>query len=107
MTTHAPAPRETLAGRVRELMAQRQHVRELRMFGGQSFMVDERLAVAVRSNGDLLVHTDPSAYDDLIRRGGEPAYMGNGRLMGRGWLTAPFHRLGDEGELAYWSTPIH
>lgn len=102
MTTDAPTPRDALAGRVRELMAPWQNVRELRMFGGQSFMVDERLAVAVRRNGDLLVHTDPAAYDELIRRGGEPANMGSDRPMGTRWLTVPFHRLQDEEELAYW-----
>lgn len=104
MTTDAPTSRDALAGRVRELLAPRQNVRELRMFGGQSFMVDDRLSVAVRRNGDLLVHTDPTAYDELIRRGGEPAYMGSDRPMGRGWLTVPLHRLQDEGELAYWIT---
>lgn len=72
------------------------------MFGGLSFMVGDRMAVAAGRNGDLLVRTDPAAYDDMLRRGGEPAYMGNDRPMGRRWLTVPYERIQDSAALAYW-----
>lgn len=72
------------------------------MFGGLSFMVGGRMAVAAGRDGDLLVRTDPAAYDDMLRRGGEPAYMGNDRPMGRGWLTVPNERIQDNTALAYW-----
>ena len=104
MTKHAPEQRDILAGRVRAALASRQNVREQRMFGGVSFMVDESLAVAVARDGGLLVRVPPAKYDDLIRQGGEPAYMGKDRPMGRGWLTVPNHRLQREGELASWIT---
>jgi TfoX/Sxy family transcriptional regulator of competence genes len=74
------------------------------MFGGLSFMVDDRMAVAAGRDGHLLVRTDPAKYDDLLRRGGEPAHMGNDRAMGRGWLTVPSQRIQDDAELAYWVT---
>jgi len=74
------------------------------MFGALSFMVDERMAVAAGREGDLLVRTDPAQYDDLLERGGEPAYMGKDRPMGPGWLSVPAERISDEGELAYWVT---
>ncbi len=83
-------------------MASRRNVREVRMFGGLSFMVDERLAVAVGRDGNLLVSTDPAKYDELCQRGGESAYMGKDRHMGRGWLMVPLSRLQGEGELAFW-----
>ena len=38
------------------------------MFGGLSFMVDERMAVAADRDGDLLVHSDPADYDYLLRQ---------------------------------------
>lgn len=72
------------------------------MFDGLSFMVDERITVAAGRDGDLLVRTDPAEYDDLLRRGGEPAHMGNDRPMGRRWLTVPHDQLQSHGELAYW-----
>ncbi|RJK96948.1 hypothetical protein D5H78_06795 [Vallicoccus soli] len=74
----------------------------MRMFGGVSFMVDEQLAVAAGRDGSLLVRTDPARYDDLLLRGGEPAWMGEDRPMGRGWLTVPRPRIEDDGDLAYW-----
>lgn len=72
------------------------------MFGGLSFMVDERMAVTAGRDGDLLVRTDPARYDDLLRRGGMPAHMGRDRPMGPGWLTVPGQQLRDDQELAYW-----
>ena len=104
MTTHMPDLRDSLASRVRAALASRQNVRERRMFGSVSFMVDERLAVAVARDGGLLVRVCPAGYDELIRQGGEPAYMGKNRPMGRGWLTVPNHRLQGEVELASWIT---
>ena len=102
MTARAPSPRDTLAQRLRDLLNSYQNVREVRMFGGLSFMVDERMAVAAGRDGDLLVRTDPAEYDDLLRRGGIPAHMGNDRPMGRGWLTVPCQRIRGKAELAYW-----
>lgn len=102
MTTRTPSPRDALAQRLRDVLTSHQNVRELRMFGGLSFMVDERMAVAAGRDGDLLVRTDPAEYDNLLRRGGEPAHMGNDRPMGRGWLTVPYQRIQGDEELAYW-----
>ncbi|MBA2667865.1 MAG: TfoX/Sxy family protein [Trueperaceae bacterium] len=72
------------------------------MFGGLSFIVDERMAVAAGRTGDLLVRTDPAQYDDLLQRGGLPAHMGNQRPMGRGWLSVPSRQIHDDAELAFW-----
>lgn len=72
------------------------------MFGGISFMVDERMAVAAGRDGGLLVRTDPARYDELLRRGGVPAHMGEERPMGPGWITVPGQQVQDDQELAYW-----
>ncbi len=105
MTTRIPGPREALAQRLRAVLASHhRQVREVRMFGGLSFMVDELMAVAAGRDGDLLVRTDPARYEDLLRQGGQPAYMGNDRPMGPGWLTVPPERIRSDEELAYWVT---
>ena len=98
----APGPREALARRLRDVLGPHDDVREVRMFGGLSFMVGGRMAVAAGRSGDLLVRTDPAEHDELLRRGGEPAFMGKDRPMGPGWLTVPHRRLEDDGELASW-----
>jgi TfoX/Sxy family transcriptional regulator of competence genes len=102
MTAGSPSRRDALAQRLRDLLASYQDVREVRMFGGLSFMVEDRMAVAAGRDGDLLVRTDPAMYDDMLKRGGEPAYMGKDRPMGPGWLTVPHERLQDNAELHYW-----
>nr|WP_225668038.1 TfoX/Sxy family protein [Arthrobacter sp. 147(2020)] len=94
--------REYLSVRLRDLFASYPDVREIRMFGGISFMVNDRMAVAADRAGDLLVRTNPTDYDDLLRRGAVPALMGQDKPMGRGWLTVPRHQLDDDAELAYW-----
>lgn len=104
MTTRAPRPGDALAQRVREVLGSNEDVREVRMFGGLSFMVAGRMAVAAGGDGDLLVRTDPTQYDELLRRGGRPAYMGEDRPMGRGWLTVPHQQVQRDEELAYWVT---
>lgn len=100
--TDTVSARDALSRRLRDLLAPQQNVREVRMFGVLSFMVDDRMAVAADRKGDLLVRTDPADYDDLLRRGGVPALMGGDKPMGRGWLTVPCQRIEDEAELAYW-----
>jgi TfoX/Sxy family transcriptional regulator of competence genes len=102
MATSTPSARDALAARLRDVLPSYGSVREVRMFGGLSFLVDERLAVAAGRDGDLLVRTDPAEYDGLLERGGEPAFMGKDRPMGRGWLSVPARSIQDEGELAYW-----
>ena len=94
--------RDALAGRVRERLASHRDVREVSMFGGLSFMVDERLAVAAGRGGDLLVRVGAADYDRLVERGAVPALMRNGRAMGRGWLTVPSARITEDTELAGW-----
>ncbi len=94
-------PRDILAQRLRDFFSSHPNVREVRMFGLQSFMVDDRLAVGAGRDGDLLVRTDPADHEDLLQRGGEPASMG-GRPMGRGWLSVPSGRIDDDEDLAFW-----
>jgi len=91
-----------LADRVRITIAPYGSVREVAMFGGLSFMVDERLTVAAGRDGDLLVRADPDGYDGLLLLGAVPARMRNGRQMGRGWLTVPAERIRDDDELGRW-----
>lgn len=96
------ALRDALARRVRDLLAAHPDVREVNMFGGLSFMVDERLAVSAGRDGDLLVRADPADYESLMERGATQARMRNGREMGRSWLRVAAARIDDDAELARW-----
>lgn len=79
--------------------------REVSMFGGVSFMVDERMVVAARRDGALLVRIDPgSAAELLARPGAHPALMGTGRPMGDGWISIDADALQGPG-LDSWLAP--
>lgn len=95
---------ETLAQRIRASLASHQDVREKRMFGGVSFMVDGQLAVAAGKDGDLLVRVDPAQYQDLLSAGGQPAFMGASRPMGEGWMNVPMDIIADDKALNWWIT---
>lgn len=91
-----------LAERLRAKFAGR-NVREVRMFGGQSFMIDGRMAVAAGPEGDLLVRIDPADYDELIQvPGAQAAIMGTDRPMGPGWIRVERAHLETADELNFW-----
>jgi TfoX/Sxy family transcriptional regulator of competence genes len=76
---------ERLAERVRDLVAGERGIGEKRMFGGLAFLIDGNMAVAVSSQGGLLVRVGPDAFDDaLARKGASPMEM-RGRPM-TGWV---------------------
>src|SRR5690606_36350627 len=78
-------------------------LREVAMFGGRSFMVDEKMLVAARQDGGLLVRVDPERYAELVARSGAaPARMGKDREMGPGWLEVKPVAIADDEELEYW-----
>ncbi len=102
MTGLPPIQQVTLVHRLRELLTDQGSVREVRMFGGVAFMIDERMAVSVGRDGDLLVRIHPDNFDDLLRRGAVEAWMGAGRSMGRSWVSVPGARIEDDAILAQW-----
>ena len=60
------------------------------MFGGLSFMVNDKMIVNVRRGGDLLVRVDPIRSPELVAdHGARFAEMGAGRAMGPGWIDVP------------------
>lgn len=72
------------------------------MFGGVSFMVDDRLILAARSGGELLVRVDAGRVEDLVSgTRAEWAEM-RGRRMGRGWLVITADAVRSPEELHRW-----
>lgn len=97
-----PEPREEVADRIRSALAGRD-VREVRMFGGLSFMVDGSLIVSASRDGGLLVRVDPARRDDLLARpGARPAAMKNGREMGDGWLQVGAAGVDSDAAVRFW-----
>ena len=96
--------REALAARIRAALPPDRPVREVSMFGGLSFMVDEVMVVAAGRDGDLLVRIDPARHEELLEvAGARPAVMGADRPMGPGWIAVSRDALGSEESLAFWT----
>ena len=93
---------ETLAQRVRALLADRPVVREVRMFGGLSFMVDEKLVVAADTHGRLMLKVDPDASEALLARPGAAQGEMKGRSMGPAWITVADTATATDADLGWW-----
>lgn len=92
---------EELADRIRGLIHSEAGVAERRMFGGLAFMVSGNMAVAVSTEGGIMVRVDPAQADALIEsRDARVAEM-RGRPM-RGWLRVAPERLNSDQDLARW-----
>lgn len=96
-------PPMTTVDRVRALLAAEPSTREIRMFGGVSFMVDDKMVVNVRRAGDLLVRVDPRRSPELVaQHGARRTEMGAGRDMGPGWLHVDAGLVATDDEVRAW-----
>ncbi len=78
-------------------------VREVKMFGALCFMVAEKLAIGVMSDGALLVRADPERADQLLAiDGASQAKMGTGRPMGRSWIRVAASAVQMQESLGFW-----
>lgn len=78
-------------------------MREVSMFGGRSFMVNEKMVVSALKSGGLLVRVDAARHDDLVgRAGAAQAEMGVGRDMGPGWIEVAAEAIRNDDDLTYW-----
>lgn len=92
-----------MVDRVRNAWTAQPSVREVRMFGGLSFMVDDRMIVSVRADSDLLIRADPERTDELLTvKGARPAEMGRGRAMKGGWISVAAEAVQADEDFAFW-----
>lgn len=92
-----------LVGRLRTLLADEASTREISMFGGRAFMVNDTMVVSALRSGDLLVHVASSRDSDLIEvPGASRAEMGAGRDMGPGWITVSVDAIMTDDSLSFW-----
>ena len=91
------------AERIRSMLAEEPSTREVSMFGGLSFMVNDKMIVNVRRGGDLLVRVDPIRSPELVAdHGARFAEMGAGRAMGPGWIDVPAELTASDNQLRFW-----
>lgn len=89
-----------LAERVRAALSH-DDVREVRMFGGLCFMLNDKLLVGTMKDGSLLVRIDPDRNAELCERPGTSTpEMGGGRSMGPGWVAVDAETA--NADLGFW-----
>lgn len=93
-----------LADRVRGAVSDGKNVREVKMFGGLAFMVDDRMVACVSGGGGaLLVRVSRSRDAEYLEvTGARRAEMGTGRSMGEGWITVDEEALTEDRDLRFW-----
>jgi TfoX/Sxy family transcriptional regulator of competence genes len=96
-------PRSDLIERLRALLAGEPSTREVSMFGGRSFMVNDKMVVSALKEGALLVRVPADRHDELTEQpGAEQAEMGTGRSMGPGWISVHAKAIDTEERLSFW-----
>jgi TfoX/Sxy family transcriptional regulator of competence genes len=91
------------AERIRAMLTGRRSTREVSMFGGLSFMVNDKMIVNVRRSGSLLVRVDPLRSPELVAdHGARFAEMGAGRAMGPGWVDVAVELTATDDQLRFW-----
>ncbi|PMB98191.1 TfoX/Sxy family protein [Brevibacterium luteolum] len=94
---------EALVDRLRSLLADEPVLREVSMFGGRSFVVNEKLAVSALKSGGLLVRVGADQHTELLTRpGAQQATMGADREMGPGWIEVDAAAIDSDEGLAVW-----
>lgn len=92
-----------LVERLRALVTDESVVREVSMFGGRAFLVNEKMIVSALKDGGLLVRVDAERHDELLGcPGATQAEMGPGRDMGRGWIEVAADAIEGDERLASW-----
>ena len=91
---------ESLAHRVRRLLATVDNIYERRMFGGLAFMLNGNMCCCVEKD-NLVVRTGPDAYDDALTRPHARVFDFTGRPM-RGFVYVESDGLAGETELRDW-----
>ena len=92
-----------LAARVRDALAGHD-VREVKMFGGLAFMVNEKMVACVSAGGGaLLVRVSRDRDAEYLQvAGARRAEMGGDRSMGEGWIAVDDAALADDVALRFW-----
>jgi hypothetical protein len=94
---------ETLANRIRELIAGEPGVSETRMFGGLAFLIGGHMSVAASGQGGLMVRIDPADTDVLLTKPHARPMEMRGREM-TGWLRVDPEGLRTKRQLEPWVT---
>lgn len=91
---------EHLANRTRELLYTKMSVKEKKMMGGLTFMVNNKMCVGIL-NDDLMARIDPAVYEKALERKGCREMDFTGRPM-KGFVFVGPEGTKTSKDLQYW-----
>jgi len=91
---------EHLANRVRELLLNKRNVKEKKMMGGLTFMVNDKMCVGIL-NDDLMVRIDPTIYEKALDIKGCREMDFTGRPM-KGFVFVDPQGTKTSKDIGYW-----
>lgn len=91
---------EHLAKRVRELLLTKKSVKEKKMMGGLTFMVNDKMCVGIL-NDDLMARIDPAVYEKALEKRGCREMDFTGRPM-KGFVFVEPEGTKSKKDLEYW-----
>jgi TfoX/Sxy family transcriptional regulator of competence genes len=93
---------ETLAERLRALLAGEAGLSEKKMFGGLAFLINGNMAVSASGQGGLLLRVDPAETESLVGEAHAERFVMRGRAMD-GWLRVDPAGVRTQPELRRWA----
>jgi len=91
---------ESIAAKVRTLIANEADLTEKKMFGGIAFMIGGNMACGVDKE-DLIVRVDPGEHQAALAEPGVRPFDFTGRPM-KGWLSVGPDGYADDRDLVRW-----
>jgi TfoX/Sxy family transcriptional regulator of competence genes len=93
---------ESLADRIREALVDIPKVEEKKMFGGLTFMVDDKMCICISGDG-LLWRTDPALRKTLLSKD-HVREMIHGKRVMKGFIYVEEDAIKTQKQLDYWIT---
>ncbi len=90
-----------LADRIRDAL-HGHNVREVKMFGGLSFLVNNKIAATANQHGDLMVRCNPEIAGDLVQRKAARWAGMKGRKMSKGWIRVKAEGYETDEDFDFW-----
>jgi TfoX/Sxy family transcriptional regulator of competence genes len=91
---------ESLAERIRGMVARRRGVTEKKMFGGVGFLLNGHMLVGVWKTS-LIVRIGPDEYDEALREPHVGEFDITGKSM-KGWVMVEPEGIEDDEQLGQW-----
>src|SRR5438876_10926093 len=91
---------ESLAQRIRQVLARRRGIVEKKMFGGVGFLLNGNMLVGVWKNS-LIVRLGPDEGDEALKEPHVKAFDITGRPM-KGWVLVEPEGIEDDEQLSAW-----